>query len=165
MFLFIAHENKKSRLSRVSENTLELFERPCYMVAPLCLIMLGSTTMAENICCFSMYFAIAQHDGLGRFNNFKHIKPIRVVLVLIGAVILVIQAIRGFTLFETWIFYCFGYLIFDFAVLFHPKKIREIRRKSADIKEFTINLGSLATVQPFFCLLAILMLIFGYINF
>lgn len=165
MFLFIAHERKNSRLSKISENTIELFERPCYMVAPLCLIMLGSTTMAEIICCFSMYFAIAQHDGLGRFNKFKHIKLIRVILVLIGAVILAIQAVRGFTLFEIWIFYCFGYLLFDFAVLFHPNKIREIRRKSSGIKEFIINLGTRATVQPFFCLLAILMLIFGYINF
>ena len=112
-----------------------------------------------------MYFVVAQHDALERFKKFKHIRLIRALLILIGAAILAIQAFRGFTLFETWIFYCFGYLAFDFAVLLHPKKIKEIRRKSANIKEFAVNLGSLSTVQPFFLLTAILMLIFGYINF
>ena len=165
MFLFILHSKEHSRLSKISENTLELFERPCYMVAPLCLIMLGSTTMAEIICCFAMYFVLAQHDGLERFSKFKHIRLIRVILILIGAAILAVQAFKGFTLLEAWIFYCVGYIIFDLAVLLHPDKIRAIRHKSASAKEFVINLGSVATVQPFFCLLAVIMLVFGYVNF
>lgn len=159
MFLFIIPFKK------VSENTLELFERPCYMVAPLCLIMLGSTKMAEIICCFTMYFVLAQHDGIERFSKFRHVKLIRVILVLVGAAILTLQALRGFTLWETWIFYCVGYLVFDFTVLLHPEKIRECKKKANSTKEFIISLGSVATVQPFFCILAILMLAFGYFNF
>lgn len=165
MFLFILHEKENSRLSKVNENTLELFERPCYMVAPLCLIMLGSTTMAEIICCFAMYFVLAQHDGIERFSKFRHIKLIRAVLVLVGAAILAVQALRGFRLFEAWIFYCFGYILFDIIVDFHPDKVREKRKKSANIKEFIISFGADVTVKPFFCLLAIIMLIFGYVNF
>ena len=159
MFLFIFPFKK------VSENTLELFERPCYMVAPLCLIMLGSTKMAEIICCFTMYFVVVQHDGIERFSKFKHIKLIRTVLVLIGAVILTVQALRGFTLPETWTFYCIGYLVFDFAAHFHPARVKANRRRSTSFKEFIVSFGSDITVQPFFWLLAVIMLIFGHINF
>jgi hypothetical protein len=159
MFLFIFPFKK------VSENTLELFERPCYMVAPLCLIMLGSTKMAEIICCFTMYFVVAQHDGIERFSKFKHIKLIRTVLVLIGAVILTVQVLRGFTLPETWTFYCIGYLVFDFAAHFHPARVKANRRRSTSFKEFIVSFGSDITVQPFFWLLAVIMLIFGHINF
>lgn len=159
MFLFIIPFKK------VDENTLELFERPCYMVAPLCLIMLGSTTMAEIICCFAMYFVLAQHDGIERFSKLRHIGLIRTILVLIGAAILAIQALRGFTLFEAWIFYCFGYIIFDLIADFHPAKIKENRSKTKSFKEFIISFGGEVTVRPFFCLLAIIMLVFGYVNF
>lgn len=165
MFLFIFHEKENSRLSKINENTLELFERPCYMVAPLCLIMLGSTTMAEIICCFVMYFVVAQHDGVERFRKLKYIGLIRVILILVGVAILVVQALRGFSLKETWVFYCFGYLVFDFIAHFHPARVKENHRKSANFKEFIISFGGDATVQPFFWLLATIMFVFGYVNF
>ena len=161
MFLFIIPFGK----GKTDTNFLELFERPCYMVAPLCLIMLGSNTMADIICCFAMYFVLAQHDGLERFSKFKHIRLIRVFLIIIGAVILAVHIFRGFTLKEAWIFYCFGYLIFDFAEIFHPEKIRENYRKSGNIKEFVFSFGGSSTVQPFFWLLAVVMLVFGLVNF
>ena len=159
MFLFIIPFKK------IEENTLELFERPCYMVAPLCLIMLGSTTMAEIICCFVMYFVVAQHDGVERFRKLKYIGLIRVTLILVGVAILAVQALRGFSLKETWVFYCFGYLVFDFIAHFHPARVKENHRKSANFKEFIISFGGDTTVQPFFWLLATVMFIFGYVNF
>lgn len=163
MFLFIIPFKRNGK--RIEENTLELFERPFYMVAPLCLIMLGSTTMAEIICCFVMYFVLAQHDGVERFSKFRHIRLIRALLIFIGAAILAVQAFRGIVLKEIWIFYCFGYIIFDFAVLLHPDKLREKYRSAKSIKDFIISLGSVATVQPFFWLLAAIMFAFGYMNF
>lgn len=159
MFLFIIPFKK------IEENTLELFERPCYMVAPLCLIMLGSTTMAEIICCFVMYFVVAQHDGVERFRKLKYIGLIRAILILVGVAILAVQALRRFSLKETWVFYCFGYLVFDFIAHFHPARVKENHRKSANFKEFIISFGGDATVQPFFWLLAIVMFVFGYVNF
>ncbi len=149
----------------IDSNTLELFERPCYMVAPLCLVMLGSTTMAGIMCGFAMYFVIAQHDALERFNEYKHIKLIRAVLILLGAAVITVQAVRGFSLWEVWIFYCFGYLIFNLAAIFHPAKVREKRRKSENFKQFIISFGGVTTVQPFFWLLATVMCVFGYFNF
>ncbi len=162
VFLFIIPYDKSKH---IDTNFLEVIERPCYMVAPLCLIMLGSTTMAEIISCFTIYFVVAQHDATERYSEYKHIKLIRVLLVLIGAGIIAVQAFRGFTLWETWIFYCVGYLIFDFVCFFHPGKIREKSKKSTNTKEFIVSFGSILTVQPFFCLLAVIMLAFGYVNF
>lgn len=158
--LFIIPYNKEKH---IDSNFLEAIERPCYMVAPLCLILLGSVTMAEIICCFTMYFVIAQHDATERFNKYKHIVLIRIFLILIGTVIITVQIIRGFSLWETWIFYCIGYHIFDAAVLFHPDKIKDKRKNSKSFKDFVISLGAAATVQPFFYLLAGVMLIFGYL--
>ncbi|MBR5262334.1 MAG: hypothetical protein IKV49_00800 [Clostridia bacterium] len=163
MLLFIIPIKKNGRL--IEENTLELFERPCYMVAPLCLIMLGSTKMAEIICCFAMYFVLAQHDGIERFSKFRYVKLIRAALIIIGAVILALQAFRGIALIEIWSFYCFGYIIFDLIVLLHPDKIRDKYRNAKSVKDFVISLGSVATVQPFFILTAAIMLVFGIRNF
>ena len=163
MLLFIIPIKKNGK--RIEENTLELFERPCYMVAPLCLIMLGSTKMAEIICCFAMYFVLAQHDGIERFSKFRHVTLIRAALIVIGAAILALQAFRGIALREIWIFYCFGYIIFDLADLLHPDKIGEKYRNAKSVKEFVISLGSVATVQPFFILTAAIMLVFGIRNF
>lgn len=165
MFLFIFHEKENSRLSKIDENTLELFERPCYMVAPLCLIMLGSSTMAEIICCFAMYFVLAQHDGLERFSKLRHIGLIRAVLVLVGAAILAVLAFRGFALKEIWGFYCFGYIIFDLIADFHPAEIKKHRNTTTSFKEFVVSFGGEVTVRPFFCLLATIIFIFGQINF
>lgn len=162
VFLFIIPYDKTKH---IDTNFLEVIERPCYMVAPLCLIMLGSTTMAEIICCFTMYFVVAQHDATERYSEYKHIRLIRVFLILLGAVIIAVQAVRGFTLWETWIFYCVGYIAFDCAAFFHPDKVREKRKKAATFKQFVISFGGLVTVLPFFCLLAAIMLVFGYINF
>lgn len=162
IFLFMIPYDKTKH---IDTNFLEVIERPCYMVAPLCLIMLGSTTMAEIICCFTMYFVVAQHDATERYSGYKHIKLIRVILTLIGAGIIAVQAVRGFTLWETWIFYCVGYLVFDFVCFFHPDKIKAKRSQAKSAKDFIISFGSILTVQPFFCVLAVLMLIFGYLNF
>ena len=159
--LFIIPYNKEKH---IDTNFLEAIERPCYMVAPLCLIMLGSVTTAEIICCFTMFFVIAHHDATERFRKFKHIKLIRTILILIGVSLIVVQIVRGFTLWETWIFYCVGYHIFDALVLLHPDRIREKLNKSKNIREFIISLGAAATVQPFFYMLATVMLIFGYLN-
>lgn len=165
MFLFIIPFRKRDKSGPVDSNFLELFERPCYMVFPLCMIMLGSATMAEIISCFAMYFVVAQHDSLERFNKYKHIKLIRALLIGIGVAILTLIVFRGITLKETWTFYCFGYLIFDFAALFHPDKVRANLRKSSNTKEFIASFGGIATVQPFFYLLATIILVFGYLNF
>lgn len=163
VFLFAVPWHKAGK--PIESNTLELFERPCYMVAPLCLVMLGSTTMAGIICGFVMYFVIAQHDALERFNEYKHIRLIRAVLILIGAVIIAVQAFRGFKLWEVWIFCCFGYLIFNIAVIFHPDKIKVKRRKAENFTQFAVSFGGAATVQPFFWLLATVMCMFGFFNF
>ena len=135
------------------------------MVAPLCLVMLGSTTMAGIICGFVMYFVIAQHDALERFNEYKHIRLIRAVLILIGAVIIAVQAFRGFKLWEVWIFCCFGYLIFNIAAIFHPDRIKEKRQKAKTFTQLIVSFGGVATVQPFFWLLATVMCMFGFFNF
>lgn len=169
MLMLIAPIYKKSKDGKpprkIDTNTLELIERPCYMVMPLCLIMLGSTTMAEIIGCFAMYFVLAQHDGLERFSTFRHIRLIRVVLIAIGAAILAVQAFRGVSLWEAWVFYCFGYLIFDFISFFRPEKIKACRQHRMPFRDFVVSFGGIATVQPFFYLLATVMLFFGYINF
>lgn len=162
IFLFKIPYDKSKHLDT---NFLEAIERPCYMVAPLCLIMLGSKTMAEIICCFSMYFVVAQHDATERYSGYKHIKLIRVILTLIGAGIIAVQAVRGITLWEAWIFYCVGYLVFDFFCFFHPDKIRAKRNNAKNNMDFIVSFGSLLTVQPFFCVLAAAMLVFGYMEF
>lgn len=153
-----------SKNNKHDTNHLEIIERPFYMVAPLCLIMLGSVTMAEIISCFVMYFVVAQHDAIERFDKFRHVKLIRILLTVTGIALIAVQATRGFTLWETWIFYCVGYLIFDFAVIFHPEKVKEKRKSASSFKEFVVSFGGPATVQPFFWLLAGIMLVFGYFN-
>ena len=132
------------------------------MVGPLALIMLGSTTMASIICCFTMYYVLAHHDGLERFSDFKGVRIIRTVLILIGAAILVGQILRGYTLRETWIFYC---VLFDLVNFYHPKTVAENYRKSKNLKEFLIAFGGGITVLPFFYILMAGLLVFGYFNF
>ena len=170
IFLFIIpyrrNGNKITRaFGEVDMNIVEVLERPCYMVGPLCLVMLGSTTMASIICCFTMYYVIAQHDGLERYWDYKNIKIIRIFLILLGAVILVGQILRGYTLWETWIFYCVGYILFDLAYFARPKRLKENKEKSKSLKEFIVSFGGDATVLPFFYVLMIGLLVFGYVNF
>lgn len=142
-------------------NIVEVLERPCYMVFPLALIMLGSTTMASIICCFTMYYVIAQHDGLERYWDYKGIKFIRLFLILVGAVLLAIQAIRGYTLWETWIFYCVGYLIFEFFYMFRPLKVIKNRQKTKTVGEFIASFHESVTVYPSYLLMMTALLIFG----
>lgn len=170
IFLFIIpyrrNGNKITRaFGEVDMNIVEVLERPCYMVGPLALIMLGSTTMAEIICCFTMYYVIAQHDGLERYWDYKNIKLIRIFLILLGAVILVGQILRGYTLWETWIFYCVGYILFDLAYFARPKRVKENWQKSKSFKQFLVSFGGDATVLPFFYILMIGLLVFGYFTF
>lgn len=170
IFLFIIpyrrNGNKITRaFGEVDMNIVEVLERPCYMVGPLALVMLGSTTMASIICCFTMYYVIAQHDGLERYWDFKNIKLIRIFLILLGAVILVGQILRGYTLWETWIFYCVGYILFDLVYFYRPQRIIENRKKSSTVKEFFISFGGDITVLPFFHILMVGLLVFGYYNF
>ncbi len=170
IFLFIIpyrrNGNKITRaFGEVDMNIVEVLERPCYMVAPFALIMLGSTTMASIICCFTMYYVIAQHDGLERYWDYKNIKFIRIFLILLGAAILVGQILRGYTLWETWIFYCVGYVIFDLVYFYRPKRVMENRKKSKSFKDFLVAFGGDITVLPFFHILMVGLLIFGYVNF
>ncbi len=170
IFLFIIpyrrNGNKITRaFGEVDMNIVEVLERPCYMVFPLALIMLGSTTMASIICCFAMYYVIAQHDGLERYWDYKGIKFIRIFLILVGAVLLAIQAIRGYTLWETWIFYCVGYLIFEFFFMFRPKLVKENRKKTKTVGEFIASFKCSATVYPTYLLMMTALLIFGGIYF
>ncbi len=170
IFLFIIpyrrNGNKITRaFGEVDMNIVEVLERPCYMVGPLALVMLGSTTMASIICCFTMYYVIAQHDGLERYWDYKGIKFIRILLILIGAVALAVQAVRGYTLWETWIFYCVGYILFDLAYFARPKRLKENWEKTKSFKKFIISFGGDATVLPFFYILMIGLLVFGYFNF
>ena len=170
IFLFIIpyrrNGNKITKaFGEVDMNIVEVLERPCYMVGPLCLIMLGSTTMAEIICCFTMYYVIAQHDGLERYCDYKGIKFIRILIILIGAVALAIQAVRGYTLWETWIFYCVGYIIFDAVAFLRPKRVKENWEKTKNFRKFLISFGGDLTVLPFFYVLMAGLLAFGYHNF
>ncbi|MBR3596016.1 MAG: hypothetical protein IKL47_03445 [Clostridia bacterium] len=170
IFLFIIpyrrNGNKITRaFGEVDMNIVEVLERPCYMVGPLALVMLGSTTMASIICCFTMYYVIAQHDGLERYWDYKGIKFIRIFLILVGAVILVGQILRGYTLWETWVFYCVGYILFDLAYFYRPKRVIENYRKSKSVKEFLISFGGDITVLLFFHVLMAGLLVFGYMNF
>ena len=165
LIICIAFLFTSKKFSKADENILDVIERPFYMVAPLCLIMLGSITMAQLICGFAMYFVVAFHDAKERFNKYKHIKLIRAVLILIGAAILTVHAVRGFNLIEIWAFCCFGYLVFDFAAIFHPATVKENRQKSKNTKEFIASFGGSATVQPFFWLSATVIFVFGLVNF
>ncbi len=170
IFLFIIpyrrNGNKITRaFGEVDMNIVEVLERPCYMVGPLCLVMLGSTTMASIICCFTMYYVIAQHDGLERYWDYKNVKLIRIFLILLGAVILAGQALRGYTLWETWIFYCVGYILFDLVYFYRPMRVIENYKNSKSVKEFLVSFGGDITVLPFFHILMAGLLVFGYINF
>lgn len=170
IFLFIIpyrrNGNKITRaFGEVDMNIVEVLERPCYMVGPLALVMLGSTTMASIICCFTMYYVIAQHDGLERYWDFKNVKLIRIFLILLGAVILAGQIFRGYTLWETWIFYCVGYVVFDLVYFYRPKRVIENYRNSKSAKDFLVSFGGDITVLPFFHILMVGLLVFGYMNF
>ncbi len=170
IFLFIIpyrrNGNKITRaFGEVDMNIVEVLERPCYMVFPLALIMLGSNTMAEIICFFVMYYVIAQHDGLERYWDFKNIKLIRIIIILVGVVILLGQIFRGYTLWETWVFYCLSYILFDAVYFLRPKRVKENWKKSKNFKQFLEAFGGDATVLPFFYVLVAAMLVFGYHNF
>ena len=166
IFLFIIpyrrNGNKITRaFGEVDMNIVEVLERPCYMVWPLALIMLGSVTMASIICCFTMYYVIAQHDGLERYWDYKGIKFIRIFLIIVGAVLLAVQAIRGYSLWETWIFYCVGYLIFEFFFMFRPKLVKENYQKSKNFGQFIASFQCSSTVYPTYLLMMTALLIFG----
>ena len=170
IFLFIIpyrrNGNKITRaFGEVDMNIVEVLERPCYMVLPFALIMLGSNTMAGIICCFTMYYVIAQHDGLERYWDYKGIKYIRIFLILVGAAILVGQILRGYTLWETWIFYCVGYLIFELFFMFRPKLVAENRKKAKTAGQFIASFGCSATVYPTYLVMMTALLIFGGIYF
>ena len=180
IFLFIIpyrrNGNKITRaFGEVDMNIVEVLERPCYMVFPLALVMLGSTTMASIICCFVMYYVIAQHDGLERYWDFKNITLIRIIIILIGVVILIGQIVRGYTLWETWIFYCVGYNIFDAIYFWRPQRVKENWEKAKKlangqskgrfIARFLELFNGDITVLPFFYVLMVAMLVFGYYNF
>ncbi len=170
IFLFIIpyrrNGNKITRaFGEVDMNIVEVLERPCYMVGPLALVMLGSTTMAAIICCFTMYYVIAQHDGLERYWDYKGIKAIRIFLILVGAVFLVVQVFRGYTLWETWIFYCCGYLVFEAFFMFRPKLVIENRKKTKTFGQFIASFGCSATVYPTYLIMMTALLIFGGIYF
>ena len=167
IFLFIIpyrrNGNKITRaFGEVDMNIVEVLERPCYMVAPLALVMLGSNTMASIICCFTMYYVIAQHDGLERYWDYKGIKFIRAFLIILGAVILAIQAVRGYTLWETWVCYLVGYCLFDAVAFLRPKRVKENWKKSKSFKDFLVSFGGDLTVLPFFYILVAVLLVFGY---
>jgi len=166
IFLFIIpyrrNGNKITKtFGEVDMNIVEVLERPCYMVGPLALIMLGSTTMAGIICCFTMYYVIAQHDGLERYWDYKGIRFIRIFLISLGAVILVGQILRGYTLWETWIFYCCGYLVFEAFFMFRPGLVIENRKKTKNIGQFIASFGCSVTVYPTYLLMMTALLIFG----
>ena len=170
IFLFIIpyrrNGNKITRaFGEVDMNIVEVLERPCYMVFPLALIMLGSNTMAEIICFFVMYYVIAQHDGLERYWDFKSIKLIRIIIILVGVVILLGQIFRGYTLWETWVFYCLSYILFDAVYFLRPQRVKENWKKSKNFRQFLEAFGGDATVLPFFYVLVAAMLVFGYHNF
>ncbi|MBQ3499060.1 MAG: hypothetical protein IJA87_08040 [Clostridia bacterium] len=170
IFLFIIPYRKNGNkitkaFGEVDMNIVEVLERPCYMVGPLALVMLGSTTMASIICCFTMYYVIAQHDGLERYWDYKGIRLIRVFLILVGAVILAVQILRGYTLWETWIFYCVGYLIFEFFFMFRPKLVKENYKKSKTAGQFIASFGCSSTVYPSYLVMMTALLIFGGIYF
>ena len=112
-----------------------------------------------------MYYVIAQHDGLERYWDFKNIKLIRIFLILLGAVILAGQILRGYTLWETWIFYCVGYILFDLVYFYRPSRVSENYRNSKSVKEFLVSFGGDITVLPFFHILMVGLLVFGYCNF
>ena len=82
-----------------------------------------------------------------------------------GAAILVGQAVRGYTLWETWIFYCVGYILFDLASFYRPKRVIENYKKSKSVKDFLVAFGGDITVLPFFHILMAGLLVFGYMNF
>ena len=112
-----------------------------------------------------MYYVIAQHDGLERYWDFKNIKLIRAIIILVGAAILIGQIFRGYSLWETWVFYCIGYIIFDAVYFLRPMRLKENWKKSKNFREFLEAFGGDSTVLPFFYVLVIAMLIFGYYNF
>lgn len=112
-----------------------------------------------------MYYVIAQHDGLERYCDYKGIRFIRILIILIGAVALAIQAVRGYTLWETWIFYCVGYIIFDAVAFLRPKRVKENWEKTKNFRKFLISFGGDLTVLPFFYVLMAGLLAFGYHNF
>ncbi len=170
IFLFIIpyrrNGNKITRaFGEVDMNIVEVLERPCYMVFPLALIMLGSNTMAGIICSFTMYYVIAQHDGLERYWDYKGIKFIRLFLILVGTVLLAIQIFRGYTLWETWIFYCVGYLIFELFFMFRPLKVKENFKKATSVGNFIASFECSSTVYPTYLVMMTALLIFGANNF
>ncbi len=170
IFLFIIpyrrNGNKITRaFGEVDMNIVEVLERPCYMVMPFALVMLGSNTMASIICFFVMYYVIAQHDGLERYFDFKNITLIRIIIILVGVAIIIGHIFRGYTLWETWVFYCLSYILFDAVYFLRPKRVIENYKKSKSVSQFLESFGGDATVLPFFYVLVAVMLVFGYYNF
>jgi len=135
------------------------------MVLPLSLVMLGSTTMAGIMCFFGMYYVVAQYEALEHYCDFKNITIIRIIVIALGAAILVGEILWGYELWQTWLLYCVGYLIFDAIVVFRPRDVIANRKKSKTFGEFVRSFGVVATVQPFAYLLSAIVVVFGMIEF
>jgi len=170
VFLFIIPYRKNGNkiteaFGEVDMNLVEVLERPCYMVLPLSLVMLGSTTMAGIMCFFGMYYVVAQYEALEHYCDFKNITIIRIIVIALGAAILVGEILWGYELWQTWLLYCVGYLIFDAIVVFRPRDVIANRKKSKTFGEFVRSFGVVATVQPFAYLLSAIVVVFGMIEF
>ncbi|MBQ5973527.1 MAG: hypothetical protein IJL69_04935 [Oscillospiraceae bacterium] len=169
IFLFIIpyrkNGNKITRaFGEVDMHVVEVTERPLYNVIPLALVLLGSTTMARIMCFFVIYYVLAQHDGLERFCDFKHLRLLRIGMILIGALILVGEILTGYTLWQTWLLYGIAYLAFDFVYNFRPKTVRQNRAKSRTFGRFVLTFGEIVTTHPFFLLLLAALLVFGAVH-
>ena len=166
LFLFIIPYMKNGKkittaFGEVDMHVVELLERPFYMVLPLALILLGSMTMARIMCFFVMYYVLAQHDGLERFWDYKHIGLIRIILILVGAAILIGEILGDYTLWQTWLLYGVVYMIFHTIYFARPKKIKENYVKSKNFGQFLTSFRENVTTFPFFVLLLVILLVFG----
>ncbi len=149
----------------VDMNIVEVLERPCYMVFPLALVMLGSTLMANIMCGFVMYYVIAQHDGLERYWDFKNVTLVRIVIILIGAAVLAFQIFCGFTLWQAWAAMLIEYILFDLVYFYRPKRVAENWRNSKSFGQFLCAFRGDITVLPFFHIMLVALLVFGYVQF
>ncbi len=156
--------NKITRaFGEVDMNLVEVLERPCYMVLPFALVLLGSDLMANIICCFVMYYVVAQYVALDRYCDYKNIGWIRLALALIGVAILIGQILWGYTLWQAWILYCVVYPHFEALYSFRPKRVIENWRacKGKGLAAFWWSFGMSATAYPSYMVLMVVLMIFG----
>ncbi len=151
----------------VDMNLVEVLERPCYMVMPFALVMLGSNLMANIICCFVMYYVVAQYVALDRFWDYKNVGLIRLALALVGLAILIGQILWGYTLWHAWILYCVIYPHFQAPCSFRPKIVAENWRKckGKGLAAFWWSFGMSATDYPSYILFMIGLMVFGATQF